>query len=252
MGRIRTIKPSFYKHEDLFEAEKASGLPLRIAFSGLWTVCDRDGRFAWKPRTLKTDVMPYDDVDFSLVLDALVKAGFVVKYSVDGRDYGSVPTWSEHQVINSREADSVIPAPVKHVHAHEETRRVDSYANPAHEMQAQCNGEGKGREKEGKEPSITPEMITRSVLTELGLSGRDLAVVLDEVCRSQVKLYETPGALRDALIDSWRQYDVAKPSLSYTKGAAKFFGDGDWRNKTGWPWKEGKQPLATTRRYVNE
>lgn len=103
-----------------------------------------------------------------------------------------------------------------------------------------------------EQDGITPDMIARSVLTETGLAGRDVAMVLDEVCRSQVKLYETPGALRDALIDSWRQYDSAKPSLAYTKGAAKFFGDGDWRNKAGWPWKEGKQPVATTRRYVNE
>jgi hypothetical protein len=79
-----------------------------------------------------------------------------------------------------------------------------------------------------------------------------LAVVLDEVCRSQVKVYESPGALRDALIESWRQYDLAKPSLSYTKGAAKFFGDGDWRNKAGWPWKSGHEPKDTGQRvYAN-
>jgi uncharacterized protein YdaU (DUF1376 family) len=97
---------------------------------------------------------------------------------------------------------------------------------------------------------ITPEMVTRAVLTELGLSGRDLAVVLDEVCRSQMKLYETPGALRDALVAGWREYDAAKPLLTYTKGAAKFFGEGDWKNKAGWPWKDGKQPAAG-RVYVN-
>jgi uncharacterized protein YdaU (DUF1376 family) len=95
---------------------------------------------------------------------------------------------------------------------------------------------------EKQEQAITPEMVTRSVLTELGLSGRDLAIVLDEVCRSQMKLYETPGALRDAMIAAWREYDVAKPRLGYTKGAAKFFGDGDWRNKEGWPWRPGESP----------
>ena len=91
MGRIRTIKPSFYKHEDLYEAEKAAGLPLRLAFSGIWTVCDRDGRFHWKARTLKTDVLPYDDVDFTDVLDALAKAGFVVKVDVNGNTFGQIP-----------------------------------------------------------------------------------------------------------------------------------------------------------------
>lgn len=86
---------------------------------------------------------------------------------------------------------------------------------------------------------ISPEMITRAVLTETGLAGRELSVVLDDICRSHLKHYDTPGALRDELITAWRDYDVAKPNLTYTKGAAKFFGDGDWKNKQGWPWKPG-------------
>lgn len=232
MGRIRSIKPSFFKHEELFEAEKTSSLPLRVAFSGLWTVCDRDGRFAWKPRTLKTDILPYDDVDFSAVLDALAAGGFIVRYTVSGREYGCVPGWNEHQVINPREAKSVIPES-------DASARVNVVAIPA-------RGEGKGREEEGKEDVhvISPDMIARGVLTELGLSGRELVTVLEEVCRSQVKLYDSPGALRDSMVESWRQYDSAKPSLAYTKGAAKFFGDGDWRSASGWPWKEGKQPAV--------
>jgi hypothetical protein len=91
---------------------------------------------------------------------------------------------------------------------------------------------------------ISSEKITRSVLVELGISGRDLSVVLDEVCRSQMRHYATPGDLRDAMVDSWRQYDASKPNLEYAKGPAKFFGDGDWRNKAGWPWKQGSPPQS--------
>jgi len=132
------------------------------------------------------------------------------------------------------------------------TPRSVNYAVNQSQPNSPTEGKGKEEEKEGKRADvITPEMITRGVLSELGLSGRDLAVVLDEVCRSQVKLYESPGALRDALIESWRQYDAARPSLAYTTGAAKFFGDGVWRNKDGWPWKDGKQPVAAKRVYAN-
>lgn len=241
MGRIRTIKPSFFKHEELFEAEKASGLPLRVAFAGLWTIADREGRFAWKPKALKTDVLPYDELDFATVLEALVNFGFLVRYSAEGKDYAFIPSFGEHQVINPRESASVIPF------------RDASPRVSVDENLARGEGKGKEEEKEGKRDAvITPEMITRGVLTELGLSGRELAVVLEEVCRSQVKLYPSPGDLREALIDSWRQYDSAKPSLSYTKGPTKFFGDGDWKAKTGWPWKDGKQPVDAARRvYVN-
>ena len=45
----------------------------------------------WKPRALKLDALPYDDVDFAGVLDALAAHGFVVKYEAAGRVYGCIP-----------------------------------------------------------------------------------------------------------------------------------------------------------------
>jgi hypothetical protein len=45
MGRIRTIKPEFFSHEALFDGERETGLPLRLAFIGLLCQCDREGRF---------------------------------------------------------------------------------------------------------------------------------------------------------------------------------------------------------------
>ena len=100
MARIRTIKPEFFRHESLYEAERETELPLRIAFAGIWSAADREGRFRWSPRQLKLDCLPYDELDFSRVLDALATRGFIVKYAVDGKEYGHVPSWSKHQIIN--------------------------------------------------------------------------------------------------------------------------------------------------------
>ncbi|KVU85017.1 hypothetical protein WK76_23770 [Burkholderia ubonensis] len=112
MGRIRTVKPELFAHEDLFEAERETGLPLRIAFVGLFTCADREGRFKWRPRTLKLAVLPHDDVDFSRVLDAFVTRGFLVKYACEsGEEIGLIPTFTKHQVINNREMPSDLPAP---------------------------------------------------------------------------------------------------------------------------------------------
>lgn len=111
MARIRTIKPEFFRHEGLFEAERETGLPLRVAFAGLWTAADREGRFKWRPRQLKLDALPFDDVDFSRVLDALTTRGFIVRYAVDGDEYGCIPSWRTHQAINNREVASEIPSP---------------------------------------------------------------------------------------------------------------------------------------------
>jgi hypothetical protein len=137
LARIRTIKPEFFRHEVLFEAEKASKLPLRLAFAGLFTAADRQGRFKWQPRVLKLDVLPFDDIDFSEVLDALAERGFVLKYELDGEFFGHIPSWCRHQHINQREAESEIPAPDS------EGARTCTHV--------QAHGEGKGREGKGRE-----------------------------------------------------------------------------------------------------
>lgn len=144
MARIRTIKPDFFRHEALYEAERASGLPLRIAFAGLWTAADREGRFRWQPRTLKLDCLPYDDVDFAAILHALAEGGFIVKYQGEKPEshYGYIPGWNKHQHINLREAQSALPAPPD---APTNQECADTCEH------VQTHGEGKGREEEGKE-----------------------------------------------------------------------------------------------------
>jgi hypothetical protein len=143
MPRIRTIKPEFFKHEALFEAEIETGLPLRLAYIGLWTQCDREGRFLWRPRPLKLDVLPYDDVDFSRVLDALAARGFVVKYVSEGREIGWVPSFQRHQVINNRESTSSLPPPPENI------EEFDASGTRGSRVEHAASGEGKGKEGKG-------------------------------------------------------------------------------------------------------
>lgn len=156
MARIRTVKPELFRHEGLFEAEEASGLPLRVAFIGLFTVCDRRGVFRWQPRQIKLDVMPYDSVDFSRVLDALASRGFVKKYAFDGDEFGIIPSFVRHQVINNKEKPSHHPSI-------EDADSVFSYETMTNSTRAERvqvanetplepdQGEGKGKEGKGKE-----------------------------------------------------------------------------------------------------
>jgi len=160
MARIRTIKPDLFRHVGLYRAEVETKLPLRVAFAGLWTAADREGRFAWVPEALKLDCLPYDNVDFARVLDALTTRGFVMRYASGGREYGCIPSWHRHQVINNRESASTLPVPpATPDDADTSTRapRVDD-ACPTPLVHAQ--GEGKGREgkgKEGKEGAVAAD-----------------------------------------------------------------------------------------------
>lgn len=156
MARIRTIKPEFFRHRRLYLAEQETGLPLRVAFAGLWTVADREGRFRWEPDELKLDCLPYDDIDFSRVLDALTTRGFLVRYASQGREYGVIPGFARHQIINNRETASFLPSPpegAENIEGLTRAPRVDD-ACPTPLVQGQ--GEGKGREGKGREESTPP------------------------------------------------------------------------------------------------
>lgn len=109
--RIRTVKPEFFKHEDLFDLEQRTGFPMRVAFAGLWCLSDREGRFEWRPRVLKLDILPWDDIDFDEVLRALESEKFVVRYAADGKEYGWIPKFLRHQCPNAREEKSKLPEP---------------------------------------------------------------------------------------------------------------------------------------------
>ena len=153
--RIRTVKPMLFKHEELYDAEEESGLPLRLVYIGLFCCCDREGRFKWKIRSLKSDVLPYDEIKFSDCLEALMTYGFVKKYTVEEEQYGCIPSFLAHQVINNREMKSVIPdisqayditvlPRVDHASGTREAR-VD-HAACARTGGREGNMEGKGRE----------------------------------------------------------------------------------------------------------
>lgn len=159
MARIRTVKPDLFRHELLWAAEKETGLPLRLAFIGLWTCADRDGRFRWRPNVLKLDCLPFDDVDFSRVLDALATRGFLVRYASGGEEYGHIPTWRRHQHINNREKPSDLPNPND---ADDKTPgktscspRVDD-ACRTRQRNPQAEGEGEGKGNGNKKPPVGP------------------------------------------------------------------------------------------------
>lgn len=88
---------------------------------------------------------------------------------------------------------------------------------------------------------LDPSMVVSAVMDDLHLSGRDLRVVLEEVCNREIKAGTSPYELRAALVTSRQEYEAAKPQLRYDVGAARFFGE-CWRNKAGWPWNEGESP----------
>ena len=143
MARIRTIKPEFFTSEDI-----VSLTPLaRLFYVSLWCEADREGRFEWKPRTLKMRYLPADNCDVESLGQELIDGGLVMLYEANGRTYAVIPGFKRHQVINNREQDSDIPEPPSTSSDHQPPRVKDACLT--RESGRKEGREGKG--KEGKE-----------------------------------------------------------------------------------------------------
>ena len=104
--RSRNIKPGFFKNDELGEMKPIT----RLLFVGLWCYADKAGRFEWRPKRIMAEILPYDNGDLTVIARPLIENGFVVRYQVDGVEYGQVVNFSEHQHPHHTEKDSKLPA----------------------------------------------------------------------------------------------------------------------------------------------
>lgn len=110
MSRSRNLKPAFFKNEDLAEVK----FQYRLLFQGLWCLADREGRLENRPKRIKAELFPYDNVDIEIGLSELEKHGFVTLYDVGGSKYIEVNNFRKHQNPHCKESASTIPAPCAH------------------------------------------------------------------------------------------------------------------------------------------
>lgn len=152
MARIRTIKPEFWRHEGLQDVANEHGAHVMLVFAALWGHCDRAGRFLWKPRSLKLDILPFLNFDMGEALEVLRAAGFVQKYQVDGKEYGCVPSFGKHQRISGKEAQEPekFPAPVSG-DAQGSNGEAPEKHLPGQEREREREREEEGKEREARE-----------------------------------------------------------------------------------------------------
>lgn len=105
MARARNIKPGVFRNEMLVERPIA----VRLLFIGLWTLADREGRLENKPRKIKLEIFPYDDVDVTDLLRQLEEDEFISTYEADGKLVIQIENFLKHQTPHGTEKDSELP-----------------------------------------------------------------------------------------------------------------------------------------------
>lgn len=107
MARARNLKPSFFKNEHLVELPFAT----RLLFAGLWTLADREGRLEDRPKRVKMEIFPGDDVNVDRALTELHNHGFIFRYAAGGGRYIQILAFKKHQNPHHKEPPSKLPNP---------------------------------------------------------------------------------------------------------------------------------------------
>ena len=95
-------------------------------------------------------------------------------------------------------------------------------------------------------------MVASAVLQEAAISGADLLRNLTEVLSAEQARGANLEQTGKTMVAAIAEFNASQSKINRPPGLAKFIGDGWWRNKALWRWKEGMEPQARGRRYVNE
>ena len=93
MARIRSVHPGLFTDEAFAGLSHAA----QVLFIGIWTECDDQGVFEWKPIGLKMRIFPAANVDVSSLLAEMEAANMVRQFSHDDRQYGAVRNFCTYQ-----------------------------------------------------------------------------------------------------------------------------------------------------------
>lgn len=177
MARIRTIKPEYWIDEKVVEL----GPWARLLFIGLWNFADDQGYIDDKPKRIKMQVFPGDNLDVAELLAELVEIGLLDRYDSPVGPVLHVRNWGKHQRIDKSS----------------QPRFAEESRVPASPREDSTNGrEGSTNRRESSPSDRGP------LATEGNGSGRDLELDLEGIgkpaSRPNASRSSAPGTTQPA------------------------------------------------------
>lgn len=150
MARIRTIKPEFWRHEDLSALPEAT----HMLAAALLNYADDEGYFNANPALIRAECSPLREPSVSIQssLELLVVIGYLqVGTAQDGKRYGRIVTFDDHQRVN-RPTPSKIKA-LRIVWEDSPTTHPQLTESSPPERKGKEQGKEQGKEKSNKSPN---------------------------------------------------------------------------------------------------
>ena len=90
------------------------------------------------------------------------------------------------------------------------------------------------------------DVLTRVIGEQCGLFTAKARSSISDVCRTELATGRDPEELGRSMVQAWKEYKSGK--VNYTTGAERFFGEGIWKNRSTWQYKDGTVPESTVRK----
>lgn len=211
MARIRTIKPTFWKHEVLSALPEAT----HMLAAALLNYADDEGYFNANIGLIKGECFPLREPSVTIPesLTHLSAVGYVrLGTAPDGRRYGHIVTFADHQVVNKKTQSKIKALGILWEPSVTATVPVPEPSHP------EGNKEGKGIRNKDRGQNSSPK-------TNRGTRLPDHWPLTPDLIREAIAAGLDPNQLHTEhakFCDYWR----AKPG----KDAAKLDWVGTWRN----------------------
>jgi hypothetical protein len=165
--RIRSIKPAFWRSDDIDRLDWHS----RLVFIGLWSYVDDNGVGRDRLSDIVADLFAGDLSGdptetlrrVSLALDVLHQGDLVRRYTVDGKAYLYITKWDSHQLVKNPNKPR-FPLPTSDYSIPGESLRTSS-VEPPHNLPTVVEEEGcSGVEEKGITPQPSADAPTTQTL----------------------------------------------------------------------------------------
>ncbi len=215
MARKRMIDPEFFIDEKLAEVSANA----RLLFIALWTIADDNfGTLPNRPKWIKTQSFPYEDVDIAKLVSELCVHGLISMFTHEDCEYLYIKHFHKHQRIEK-------PSKPKYP-CYDKTNDITPHLLP--ESSPTTPAEEKRREEKGKEEKRSEETKIASPVFEEkeGKQNPTFSEVRDQIANGMT-FKATRGISKAWQEEAFRYADGLKIKLDSSQMGRwlKFFKD---------------------------
>jgi len=189
MARARNIKPAFFTNEELSEISFFD----RLLFIGLWTLTDRRGVLENRPKRIRAELFPYDEVTLDQIvqgLRVLESKGFLYQYESGPSLLIYIENFLKHQHPHKKEKENGFFLPTREDRASTVQDRGQHHTGPEER--------GKRKEERGKRNEDSEDPALNSQNSDIPIQDPNFkqspkktdALEAVEICKLGTTIYK--------------------------------------------------------------